>query len=316
MPKIAYKVHRFRDASLQKIVIAREILDEYAAQGFDLTLRQLYYQFVARNYIPNRDNEYDKLGTLINNARLAGLIDWNQIVDRTRNVRARPHWSSPADIIKSAASSYAIDCWSNQPEIIEVWIEKDALVGVVEPTCREHDVALFSCRGYTSSSEIWRAAQRHLRYTMNGKRVRVLHMGDHDPSGIDMTRDIRDRLELFCEHAGYDAPRVERIALTMEQVKEYEPPPDPAKVTDSRFTSYWAEYGNESWELDALEPRVLTGLIEEHIAGIIDGGLWNIRLKREQEERAQLQKISDRWSDVEQMLHDEEEYDNYEDDDV
>jgi hypothetical protein len=84
MPIIKYKDFNFRSASLSVIELANSIIAEYQAQGYDLTLRQLYYQFVARGIIPNSDAEYKKLGSVINDGRLAGLIDWDSITDRTR----------------------------------------------------------------------------------------------------------------------------------------------------------------------------------------------------------------------------------------
>src|SRR5215467_8357308 len=158
------------------------------------------YQFVSRDPLPNRQSEYKRLGDIINDARLAGLVDWGAIVDRTRNIRALSHWSDPAAIVEAAANRFAVDKWADQPRRVEVWIEKDALVGVFEPVCDELDVPLFSCRGYTSQSEVWGAAQRLERYLMAGQEVVILHFGDHDPSGLDMTRDIRERLRLFLRH--------------------------------------------------------------------------------------------------------------------
>ena len=133
--KIAYKQKSFNRASLIKIHQAIEILDEYMAQGFKLTLRQLYYQFVARDLIKNTQREYVKLGRVISDARLCGLIDWDAIEDRTRFLRSIPTWDNPADILYNAADQYKEDVWLDQDVYMEVWIEKDALVGVLEPIC-------------------------------------------------------------------------------------------------------------------------------------------------------------------------------------
>jgi len=200
MPRIRYVAKNFSATAVGVIREANAIIAEYAAQGYDLTLRQLYYQFVSRDLLPNRQSEYKRLGDIINDARLAGLVDWEAIVDRTRNIRALPHWSDPAAIVQAAASSFAVDKWAEQPRRVEVWIEKDALVGVFEPVCEELDVPLFACRGYTSQSEVWGAAQRLERYLVACQDVVILHFGDHDPSGLDMTRDIRERLRLFLLH--------------------------------------------------------------------------------------------------------------------
>lgn len=133
----------------------------------------------------------------MNDARLAGLMDWTHLEDRTRNLRSLSHWSDPRDILDSAAAGYRTDKWAHQPYRPEVWIEKDALVGVIEGVCEANDVPYFSCRDYTSQSEVWGAAQRLLRHVRRGQIPVVLHLGDHDPSGLDMTRDITDRLGLF-----------------------------------------------------------------------------------------------------------------------
>lgn len=288
MPKIAYVKKNFRAATLGLIEQANEIIAEYQAAGFSLTLRQLYYQMVARAIIPNRQQEYKRLGQIINNARLAGLIDWLAIEDRTRHVRRNPHWAAPVEIMRTATEQYQMDKWRDQDYRVEVWIEKDALVGVIAGTCSKSDVAYFSCRGYTSASAVWQAARRFRLYAQSGQEIVVLHLADHDPSGIDMTRDISERLKLL---AGYAGPKIEtrRIALTMDQIEEHNPPPNPAKITDSRFNGYVAEYGMESWELDALEPQALAGLIEEHILGLRDDDDWKEKVAIENAHRVTLQ---------------------------
>lgn len=292
MPKICYVERRFSDASLATIARANAIIDEYVAQGYDLTLRQLYYQFVSRDFIANRQSEYKRLGSIINDARLAGLIDWETIADRTRELRSVAHWGSPSDIITAAAKQYRVDRWEQQPYRVEVWIEKDALVGVFERVCRELDIGLFSCRGYTSQSEMWAAAQR-LRQYEQAHDVVIFHFGDHDPSGIDMTRDIDDRLHLFGAQVD-----VRRLALTQAQIQQYNPPPNPAKETDSRFEDYAARYGDESWELDALEPAVLSDLVRTHVEALQNKKQWKATMKGEEEQRTQLLTIADRWDDV------------------
>ncbi len=243
MAKIFYQLTKFRDAALHTIARANQILEEYAEKGYDLTLRQLYYQFVARGLIANNMREYKNLGSIINDGRLCGLIDWDHIVDRTRNVRSNAHWERPHDIIEACARQFQFDKWSDQESRIEVWIEKDALVGVVERVCTQLDIPYFSCRGYVSQSEIHEAAlDRFKPWADAGQQVVILHLGDHDPSGIDMTRDIESRLHIF----GADVD-MRRIALNMAQVRQYNPPPNPAKITDSRATKYIEEHGDESW---------------------------------------------------------------------
>lgn len=288
MPLIQYKQKRFDDTKLEAIDKANKIIREYSAQGFDLTLRQLYYQFVARGWIPNTQADYKKLGDLISDARLAGKVDWDAIVDRTRNMQKNQHWESPGEIVDACVRSYKIDKWVGQEYRVEVWIEKDALVGVIEKVCRELDVPYFSCRGYTSQSEMWSAAQRLIGYQDEGQQPRIIHLGDHDPSGKDMTRDIRDRMELF----GVDDLEVIRIALNMDQVRKYNPPPNPAKVTDPRAGAYIKEFGRTSWELDALDPKTIRRLIEDRVAEYRDDGLMGEREELEALERKQLEVVA------------------------
>lgn len=301
MPKIAYIDRDFAPATRETIATANGIIEEYAAQGFQLTLRQLYYQFVSRGLIANKQSEYSRLGSVINDGRLAGLIDWESIVDRTRNLKALPTWADPQSILKAVASQYREDRWRDQDTRLEVWIEKDALVGVIEGVCKENQVPFFSCRGYTSQSEMWSAAMRFKEYAAAGQNVHVIHLGDHDPSGKDMSRDIGDRITLFMGDDG-SGFSMNRIALNMNQVEQYNPPPNPAKITDSRAKQYILKYGRESWELDALEPTVLAALIRREIGKYRDVDKWAVAASEEDENKDKLQTVSTRWHKLQPHL--------------
>lgn len=297
MTKICYVPKRFNRSSQEVIDRTNQIIAEYRAQGYDLTLRQIYYQHVSRGYIDNNDREYKRLGAIINDARLAGLIDWEAVVDRTRNLRTNPHWSTPADIMKAAAQSYAIDRWADQPHRVFCLFEKDALLGVFERICQELDVPYFSCRGYVSQSEMWAMGQRLRQVERKGQVPVLLHFGDHDPSGIDMTRDITDRLALFM-----GGVEVERLALNWEQIEEHNPPANPAKLSDARAATYVAEYGDESWELDALRPDVLAGLVRDAVDKYLDHDVWTASTERQEEEREHLKLASKHWTKLVPVL--------------
>lgn len=288
MPYIAYVEKAFTDRTLLTIEQANTIIGEYQQQGYSLTLRQLYYQMVARGLIPNSDREYKRLGGIVSDARDAGLIDWMAIEDRTRNLRGNPHWDNPVEIVRAAVNSYRIDKWADQPYYPEVWVEKEALAGVVARTCERLDVNYFSCRGYTSASEMWLAGRRLAEAADDGQHPIVFHLGDHDPSGIDMSRDIVDRLEKY----GEMSIEVERIALNMDQIRAHNPPPNPAKITDSRYGTYVNVYGRKSWELDALDPNTLDGLIEDAVLSIRNEALWEAAVKREQDGRDALRRAA------------------------
>lgn len=298
MPRTCYVPKKFNTEHQGIIAQANTIIAEYAGQGFDLTLRQLYYQFVARDLMANNQRNYKRLGSILSDARRAGLVDWDSMVDRTRHVRTPPSWSDPAAIVEICARTFAIDLWKDQPYRPEVWVEKDALVGVLETACEPWRCPYFSCRGYTSDSDIWRAAQRLARHGRGGQTPIVFHLGDHDPSGIDMSRDIADRLRLF----GRGKVEVKRIALNMDQVEEHEPPPNPAKETDARFAGYSDLYGDESWELDALSPTTISELIAAEMQEIIEQEQWDAALAEQAEARRLLQAVSDDWDGLTEGL--------------
>lgn len=289
MPRIKYVEKRFNKKSLALIECANHIIAEYQQQGFTLTLRQLYYQFVARDLIANNLKTYKSLGNTINNARLAGQIDWESIEDRTRWLRERTSWEHPSQIIEACANQYHVNPWEDQSCWPEVWIEKDALIGVIERVCNRFSVPFFACRGYVSQSEQWNAGQRWAQKYKEGKAVIIFHLGDHDPSGIDMTRDNDERGNMFSD----GGVEFRRLALNMDQVEEYEPPPNPAKMTDARFEGYAEQFGTSCWELDALEPAVISDLIEKHVSDLIEWDDWDDTERRSENGRARIAELAD-----------------------
>lgn len=282
--------HKFYSKSLERLEQVQAIIEEYQRQDLSLTIRQLYYQMVSRGHIPNNQSEYDKMSNLISDGRRAGLIDWNAIEDRTRGLVGYRHFDNPSDAILYAARSYGIDLLEDQDVYLEVWVEKDALKDLVSRACGRYDVNYFSCRGFTSDSEIYKAGRRLRRKIEDGKTVTIIHLGDHDPSGIDMSRDILERLEMF----GKIPNKIDfrRIALNMNQIREFNPPPNFAKETDSRYKSYAEKYGETSWELDALEPSIFMGLITSEIEDVIDMKRFREREHLEEMQRAELKKLA------------------------
>ena len=301
MPLIQYKDMEIGVKRQAVIARVNSLIREYRAQGYVLTLRQLYYQFVARGWIANKLQEYKRLGEIINDGRLVGLIDWNAIEDRTRGLGGNSHWSDPAGVILSAANSYQIDKWWDQPYRIEVWVEKDALEGIVAREALRLDINYLSCRGYTSQTAMWNAGQRLKRYVKHGQKVIILHLGDHDPSGIDMSRDIEERLVMFMEET-FRGLTFRRIALNRDQIRKYNPPPNPAKITDSRCAAYREKHGDDSWELDALEPSVITRLITDAVTEYRDMRKYEKRAKKEEKGRSLLTEAARKWQSVADFL--------------
>lgn len=311
MAEHCYIEKDFKPDSLKWVRKIIEICTSYAAQGYRLSLRQVYYQLVAHHGLPNREQSYKNIGSLLTDARLAGLVDWDLIEDRNRETIENPHWDSPADIVAACAKQFRIRLWDRQPVHVEVMVEKAALEGVLEPVCRRWGVPFTSNRGYSSASAMYENGQRMRDALDSDKRVVILYFGDHDPSGIDMVRDVEDRLLLFTELGEYDKqaqsvcsydetdddgnPKlmVRHMALTMGQIQQYNPPPNPAKITDSRAGGYIRRYGRESWELDALEPRVLAQLAEDGIKRELDMDLWREAVAEQDQHRGRISALCD-----------------------
>jgi len=288
--------HKFNAASLKVIETANGILNEYRAMGYRLSLRQLYYQLVARDYIENSVKSYKRIGNLVSDARLAGLVDWEMIEDRGRETVIPTAWTSPAQIVRAAASQFRVDRWQGQPCHVEVMVEKDALSGILEPVCRDLHVRFTANKGYSSSSAMYEAGKRIARAIGHGHQIHLFYLGDHDPSGIDMTRDIRERLGMFAES---DDVRVHRLALNYNQVEEWQPPENPAKETDSRYQAYAEKFGESSWELDAVEPRTLADLVRNGIVELIDAEQWEQVVGREKEMRYELERFASEYEERE-----------------
>lgn len=291
MSKEFYVPRKFVPSSLVLIEHVNKVVGEYRQQGLVLTVRQLYYQLVARGIIENNLKSYKNTCSIINDGRLAGLIDWDMIEDRTREFIDRAHWDSGKDILEAVAGQFHTDMWANQARRVYVVVEKEALVGVLSGLCRQYDVPLLAARGYPSVSVVRRFAIGSLQ---NSENPLIIHLGDHDPSGIDMTRDLIDRVHLLSRETEFE---LKRIALNMPQIEELRPPPNPAKETDARSPAYIEKYGNESWELDALEPKYLTRLVEKNITREIDDGLWEERQGFITDTRKRLQTAANKWKD-------------------
>lgn len=279
---------RFNTKSLETIEQIISIVDYYEKQGYRLSVRQLYYQLVARALIENSEKAYKRIVNLVSDARLAGLIDWSMIEDRNRETISPPMWKDPAEIVMAAASQFAIDRWEDQENHVEVMVEKAALEGVLLPVCRRNGVRFTANRGYSSQSTMYEIGKRLEQNISNNKNVFILYLGDHDPSGIDMTRDVRDRLLQFSR----ETVEVQRLALNFNQIEEWQPPENPAKQTDSRFATYVDLYGESSWELDAVDPATLGSLVEIAIDKLRDSDLYEKALNREAEMKRELESFA------------------------
>lgn len=292
----AFISKRFHNESLGLISTINAILDNYEAQGYDLSLRQLYYQLVARNLIENTEKSYKNIGNLVSDARLAGLIDWNMIRDRGRVTSHSSHCESVSSVVRSSKYGFKVDMWARQNNYVEVMVEKQALEGVLEPVCYELDIPFSANKGYSSSSAMYEASKRFIDAAQQGKSLRVLYLGDHDPSGIDMTRDVDDRFQLFIsgtfDEGDERGHTVNRLALNMDQVRKFKCPKNPAKLTDTRANDYIRKFGASSWELDAVEPATLAQLVKDAVNNLIDRDIWGEDLMKEKKGRDELTQLA------------------------
>lgn len=268
--KRKFRHKNFRPESLDIIERMNTIIDDYEAQDLRLTGRQLYYQFVSRDWLPNTERSYKNLLSLLADARYAGMVDWNAIEDRGRVADLPRCWSSINDLVDAAINQFKLPAWDDQPVYCELWVEKQALAGVLEPLARKFRVPLMVNKGYSSASAMYEAANRIEEAVEGGSRQSIVfYLGDHDPSGEDMVRDIEARLNEFVPDI-VEPIEVKKLALTMRQVQQYDPPPNPAKKTDARYAAYAAKHGTESWEVDALPPNVLAQIIRDTFNVVID----------------------------------------------
>jgi hypothetical protein len=294
---------KFRDIRLSKANKIRldqinSIIQEYQAQGYRLTLRQLYYQLVSRDIIPNKAAEYGKLSTILKEWRMAWIVDWSAIEDRVR-VPDRPYFAdSPSDAINDIIRAYRLDRMAGQDTYLEVWVEKDALSGVLKRVTEKYGINIMVNRGYSSVSAMYDAFRRFKTAHDNNQKVRVIYLGDYDPSGIDMIRDINDRITEFFSYRRSDEEmdghwwenyydmdfEIVPIALTREQIDLYNPPPNPAKTTDPRSGKFISENGHQSWEVDALKPQVLNTLLDTAITEFIDVDKYEAVIEQEKQD--------------------------------
>ncbi len=257
-----------RDASKQRLAVAVEVLREH----HPMTVRQVYYQLVARQVIPNKVTMYQAVSILLRDARKSGVIPWEWIEDRLRRPRSVSMWSDLSDFAETVRRSYRRDVWATQPDYVEVWLEKDALSGIFEDVLSEYGVTLNVGRGFDGWDSIRNAGDRYIEHG----GVTILYFGDFDPSGEDMVRSLRERIGEYLEIA--DAPfgdgivdvEIVKCALTAADIARYNLPSDFAKKTDSRAKKFIAKHGDVSVELDALPVAVLRDRLVSEVATRLD----------------------------------------------
>lgn len=279
----------------------QHIVEEFQRQNIRLTNRQTYYQLVAGNIIPNADKVYKRICTFLTDARYGGYIDWDAIEDRGRVAHRHSEWGNVKSFMDDVVGAFRLKRWSDQDEYIELFAEKQAVESVLAPLANRYHIHFGYNKGYSSAAMMYELSKRLVDQIYAGKTVKVLYCGDHDSSGLDMIRDIRERINEFLT-SGNDAFEISEVeevfdiiplALSMEQVEQYHPPPNPAKISDPRARWYIEQYGQSSWELDALRPEVLRDIVERGIQRHIDLDKYNTWIRRETPLKQRLQDFAD-----------------------
>lgn len=254
----------------------RDGLVEILFEQQPMTVRQVFYQAVTRGMIDKTEREYK--GTvvrLLGEMRIGGRVPFGWIADSTRWMRKPNTWSSLEACLKSTAKHYRRSVWDDQDDYIEIWMEKDALAGVMVDVTAEWDVPLMVTRGYASLSFLMSSAET-IRETISP--TTIYYFGDYDPSGLDIGRNVEKRLREFSER---DDLTFERVAVTPEQIDEFNLPTRPTKKTDTRSKNF----KGESVELDAIPPDDLRALVRDCIEQHIDHDTHKGLMLVEAEER-------------------------------
>src|ERR1041384_6225771 len=284
--------------SLERLQVAVEVLQEH----HPMTVRQVYYQLVSRQVIKNERAMYQAVSDLLVAARKDGTIPWDWIEDRLRRPRSVSMWADLSDFAKDALRAYRRDVWATQPQYVEVWLEKDALSGIFEDALAPYGVTLNVGRGFDGGESIRNAGDRYWEHDA----ATILYFGDFDPSGEDMVRSLRERIdEYLCLDgdverevlglAGMPDVNVEIIkcALNPDDIARYRLPPAFAKKSDSRAAKFIARHGDVSVELDALPIEVLRARIVSEVESYLDlAALAQVRAEEKTEREQLMQSLS------------------------
>ena len=267
--------------------------------NFKFTLRQIFYRLVAHYGYPNTKHSYSRLSKILTVARDEQIIDPERIVDLTRpeyfnNPKYQTLEGYKAEKIQEMTDQFDLDRWESQQLYVEVWIEKEALSRVILPVCKKYRVNLIVGRGYSSSTQVYKASKRF----PEGKPSTILYLGDFDPPGLHIEEKLLKRLRRQLSKTNENSIenvlerimnlKVERVALTYDQARIFSLPPSPLKKYSQKYREYMELYGNDVWELDALEPQILINLLEGRIKQLINWEIWEKREKEVEEKRNQL----------------------------
>jgi hypothetical protein len=268
--------------SKRDIEIIEDAIYEALLEDKPMTVRQVFYRLVSNGVIGKTEGEYKStVVRLLGRMRREGAIPFHWIADNTRWMRKPRTWSSLESMLKRTAEAYRRSVWDNQDAYVEVWLEKDALSGVLYDETEAWDVPLMVVRGFSSITFLHSAAET---IQAVGKPAHLYYFGDYDPSGLVIPQKIEEDLREFAP----DADIVfERVAVTEEQIVDMNLPTRPTKKSDSRSKNF----DGESVEVDAIPPKVLRQIVSDCITQHVDDGAYDVLLAAEESERSSLMSL-------------------------
>jgi hypothetical protein len=276
--KLIYTSKCFQRKTLKRIGAINRILNEYAKQGYQMTVRQLYYQMVSRKIIPFDNREYNKLITLIANGRNAGLIDWDHIVDRSRDSYQVPLFDSVSDALQQAADNYHIDLWEDMPTMPVIWYEKAGLAQIIGRVASKYNIEHMATRGENSLTWLHQVSQQ---------TDIILYLGDHDGHGVQISDGMAAKVKMYSN----GGTTLKRIGISLDHGEEINAPKIPLKDVTNLSFDYRQRFGcGYGYEIDALDPKQLIDLIEEEIESLIGlaSQTFENNIRRQQVQREQI----------------------------
>jgi hypothetical protein len=267
----------------------RSALAEIVAEGTPMTVRQVYYQAVTRGLIDKTEQQYKAICRILVLMRRDGSIDYDDIADNTRWMRKPTTFGSIEDALTETARLYRRQVWADLDCRVEVWLEKEALAGVLVEVTAKWDVPLMVTRGYPSLSYIHAAGEA---IQSSGLETFIYYFGDRDPSGVDIARHVNENLSEF---AGDVPVNFVLVAVTQDQIADMDLPTRPTKKSDSRAKGW----EGRSVEVDAIHPDDLRALAEACIVEHIPDGHMDVLLAAEQSERLALRMFGQQFLDGE-----------------
>jgi hypothetical protein len=270
-------IKRKRSTKEQVRSLRQELYDIVSAMR-PMTVRQVFYQATVRGAVEKTEAGYSKVQRALAQMRKEGAMPYGWLADNTRWQRKPQSFGSVEEALADTAKYYRKDLWRSAPTYVEIWLEKDALSGVIYPVTEEFDVPLMVARGYASLSFLHSAAEAINELTIPAY---IYHLGDFDPSGVNAGEKIEETLRELAPDAEI---HFERLAVLPAQIAEWYLPTRPTKSSDTRSKNF----GAISVELDAIEPDALRALVLHAIERHLPPRQYAILKAAEQSERATL----------------------------